>query len=105
AIAWSTSILFTNLAPLAQVWKFLGMHPFGRGFPKVVLAAGTTYGACVVVLRFGLGTSIPVFAVYQVVGGVADVAILWRNREALQLPVVFEELKRKNRRGGVPSNN
>src|SRR5207237_546673 len=27
AIAWSSSILFTNLAPLAQVWKFLGMPP------------------------------------------------------------------------------
>ena len=36
AIAWSSSIIFTNLLPLGQVWKFLGMHPFGRGFPKVV---------------------------------------------------------------------
>ena len=53
AIAWSSSILFTNLAPLVQVWKFLGMHPFGRGFPKVVLAAGAAYGALGLVLRVG----------------------------------------------------
>ncbi|HZQ78040.1 MAG TPA: polysaccharide biosynthesis C-terminal domain-containing protein [Acidimicrobiia bacterium] len=105
AIAWSSSILFTNLAPLAQVWKFLGMHPFGRGFPKVVLAAGAAYGALGLVLRFGLGTSIPVFALYQVVGGLLYVAMLWRHREALQLPVLLEELKRKNRRRPAPSNN
>ena len=61
AIAWSSSILFTNLLPLVQVWKFLGMHPFGRGFPKVVLAAGAAYGALGLVLRVALGTSFPVF--------------------------------------------
>jgi O-antigen/teichoic acid export membrane protein len=105
AIAWSASILFTNLAPLAQVWKILGMHPFGRGFPKVVLAAGAAYGALGLVLRFGLGTSIPVFALYEVVGGLLYVAMLWRHREALQLPVLFEELKRKNRKRPAPSNN
>ena len=98
AIAWSSSILFTNLAPLAQVWKFLGMHPFGRGFPKVVLAAGAAYGALGLVLRVALGTSFTVFALYQVVAGILYLAMLWRHREALQLTVLLEELKRKNRR-------
>ena len=98
AIAWSSSILFTNLAPLVQVWKFLGMHPFGRGFPKVVLAAGAAYGALGLVLRVALGTSFTVFALYQVVAGILYLAMLWRHREALQLTVLLEELKRKNRR-------
>jgi O-antigen/teichoic acid export membrane protein len=98
AIAWSSSILFTNLAPLVQVWKFLGMHPFGRGFPKVVLAAGAAYGALGLVLRVGLGTSLPVFLGYQVVAGLLYVAMLWRHREVLQLDVLLGELKRKNRR-------
>jgi O-antigen/teichoic acid export membrane protein len=97
AIAWSSSILFTNLAPLVQVWKFLGMHPFGRGFPKVVLAAGAAYGALGLVLRVGLGTSFAVFGLYQVVAGLLYLAILWRYREALQLTVLVDELKRKNR--------
>jgi O-antigen/teichoic acid export membrane protein len=105
AIAWSSSIIFTNLAPLAQVWKFLGMHPFGRGFPKVALAAGAAYGALGLVLRFGLGTSVPVFLLYQVVGGLLYAGMLWRSRETLQLTVLFEELKRKNRRRPVPSSN
>ncbi|TMK39976.1 MAG: hypothetical protein E6G66_17595 [Actinobacteria bacterium] len=101
AIAWSSSILFTNLAPLVQVWKFLGMHPFGRGFPKVVLAAGAAYGALGLVLRVGLGTSLGVFALYEVVAGLLYGAMLWRYRESLQLTVLFEELKRKNRRGSA----
>lgn len=98
AIAWSTSILFTNLAPLVQVWKFLGMHPFGRGFPKVVLAAGAAYGALGLVLRVGFGTSLPVLLAYQVLAGLLYVAMLWRHREVLQLDVLLGELKRKNRR-------
>jgi O-antigen/teichoic acid export membrane protein len=107
AIAWSSSILFTNLAPLVQVWKFLGMHPFGRGFPKVVLAAGAAYGALGLVLRVGLGTSFAVFALYQVVAGLLYLGMLWRYRESLQLTVLVEELKRKNRRkkSAEPSNN
>ncbi|HEY4409455.1 MAG TPA: polysaccharide biosynthesis C-terminal domain-containing protein [Acidimicrobiia bacterium] len=98
AIAWSSSILFTNLAPLVQVWKFLGMHPFGRGFPKAVLAAGAAYGALGLVLRVGLGTSFTVFALYQVLAGLLYLALLLRHREALQLTVLVAELKRKNRR-------
>ena len=66
AIAWSSSIIFTNLLPLAQVWKFLGMHPFCRGFPKVALAAGASYGALGLVLRTALGASLPVFVAVMV---------------------------------------
>jgi hypothetical protein len=80
------------------------MHPFGRGFPKVVLAAGAAYGALGLVLRFGLGTSLPVFLLYQVLAGLLYVAMLWRHRESLQLTVLFEELKRKNRRKAASAN-
>jgi O-antigen/teichoic acid export membrane protein len=98
AIAWSSSIIFTNLLPLVQVWKFLGMHPFGRGFPKAALAAIASYGALGLVFRAALGSSVPVFVAYLVVAGLLYLAILWRHREALQLDVLLGELKRKNRR-------
>jgi O-antigen/teichoic acid export membrane protein len=98
AIAWSSSIIFTNLLPLVQVWKFLGMHPFGRGFPKVVVAAGAAYGALGLVMRVALGTSLPVFIAYQVVAGLLYLALLWRHRESLQLTVLIGELRRKNRK-------
>ena len=98
AIAWSSSIIFTNLLPLVQVWKFLGMHPFGRGFPKAALAAIASYGALGLVFRAALGSSVPVFVAYLAVAGLLYLAILWRHREPLQLDVLLGELKRKNRR-------
>ena len=98
AIAWASSILFTNLAPLVQVWKFLGMHPFGQGFAKVVLAAGAAYGAFGLVMRVAFGTSIPVFLAYELVAGLLYLAMLWRYRQVLQLDILVGELKRKNRR-------
>jgi len=104
AIAWSSSILLTNLMPLVQVWKFLGMHPFGRGFPNVVLAAGAAYGALGLVLRVALGTSLPVFLLYQLVAGLLYVAMLWRHRQVLQLDILLGELKRKNRRNSAAAN-
>jgi hypothetical protein len=39
-----------------------------------------------------------------VLAGLLDLAMLWRHRESLQLTVLFEELKRKNRRKAAPAN-
>jgi O-antigen/teichoic acid export membrane protein len=102
AIAWSSSILITNLAPLAQVWHFMGLHPFGRGFPKAAMAAGICYGALGLAVRLTLGTSFPVFIAYLVVAGIGYLAFLWRFRQDLELPVLWEEL-RKGRRPRRPA--
>ena len=31
AVAWSASILLNNLLPLVEVWRLIGLHPFGAG--------------------------------------------------------------------------
>jgi O-antigen/teichoic acid export membrane protein len=98
AIAWSVSILVTNLAPLVQVWKFLGMHPFGAAFPKAVLAAGIAYGGLGLALRLGFGTSLPVFFGYQAVAGGLYAVLLWRSRQPLQFTVLFNELRQPSRK-------
>lgn len=103
AVAWASSILFTNLAPLAQVWRFLGMHPFGRGFFRAGFAALATYGLLGVVLRFTLGTSIPVFLAYHALAGAAYLLLLVRFRHDLELPVLWTELRRRNRRKARPA--
>jgi O-antigen/teichoic acid export membrane protein len=98
AIAWSSSILVTNLAPLAQVWHFMKMHPFGRGFPKVALAAGLCFGVFGLICRLALGTSFAVFAAYLALAGAGYLALLWRSRHDLELPVLWEELRRGRRK-------
>ena len=97
AIAWSSSILFTNLAPLAQVWKYLDMHPFGQGWFKAAFAALATYGAVGLVIRLTLGTSLPVFIAYHVIAGLAYLTLLFKFRHDLELPVLFAEMKRGRR--------
>ena len=37
AVAWAASILLNNLLPLGQTWRFMQLHPFGRG--SVIVAA------------------------------------------------------------------
>jgi hypothetical protein len=63
-----------------------------------VVAAGAAYGALGLVMRVALGTSLPVFLAYEVVAGVLYLALLWRHREALQLTVLIDEIKKKNRK-------
>ncbi len=96
ALAWSSSILANNLAPLAQVWHFMGMHPFGRGFFRAAPAALLCYGGIGLAFRLLLGTSIPVFVGYHVVAGLAYLVLLVRFRNDLQLPVLWTELRRRN---------
>jgi O-antigen/teichoic acid export membrane protein len=98
ALAWAASILTRNLASLAQVWIFMRLHPFGPGFPKAALAGGLCYGALGVVMRVALGTSVPVFVLYQVIAGTGYLAVVWRFRQALELPVFFSGLRRRSGR-------
>ena len=44
ACAWAASILFNNIAPLAEIRAFLKLHPFGRGFPVVSTSAALCFG-------------------------------------------------------------
>ena len=102
ALAWAASILTRNLLSLAQVWIFMRLHPFGPGFPKAAVASALCYGAFGVVLRMAFGTSIPVFVLYQALAGVAYLALVWRSRHALELPLFFGELRRRRRNAEQP---
>ena len=67
ACAWAASILFNNIAPLAEIRAFLKLHPFGRGFPVVSTSAALCFGVFGMAIRLSVGLSIPSFAVYLVV--------------------------------------
>jgi O-antigen/teichoic acid export membrane protein len=85
AIAWFVSVALNNLMPLAQVWSFLRLHPFGKGFPRATVAALVSFGAVGLVVRAVMGTTWPALFVYAAVGGLLYLAFLWRFREALEL--------------------
>lgn len=96
AIAWSVSILTNNLAPLAQVWILLRLHPFGRGFFVVATGALLCFGALGLAMRQVLGSSLSTLIISGVVGAAAYSAILWRFREELELLVLGRAFRARN---------
>ncbi|HYA51968.1 MAG TPA: lipopolysaccharide biosynthesis protein [Streptosporangiaceae bacterium] len=44
-MAWATAILLTNLPPLAQVRRYVGLTPFSRGALLVATASALVFGA------------------------------------------------------------
>ena len=85
AIAWSVSILINNLAPLAQVWALLRIHPFGIGSPIVGLAAVGIFGGIGIAVRTALGPTLPALLAAGAIATAIYAAILWRCRSQLEL--------------------
>lgn len=90
ALAWAGSIAANNLLPLAQVWRFLRLHPFGKGFSAVAAAAALLYGGLGLVFRGVWGLSVPAFVAFGVISTAAYAIVLWRFRGRLELPVFLE---------------
>ncbi|HYN97177.1 MAG TPA: polysaccharide biosynthesis C-terminal domain-containing protein [Pilimelia sp.] len=94
--AWSTSILLTNLLPLAQLRWRLGLHPFGRGTLVAAALALACFGAPPLVARGLVGDGPGVLAGTAAVGALGYAAAAWRLRGVLQL----DALRSLRRRGG-----
>jgi O-antigen/teichoic acid export membrane protein len=90
AVAWAASILFNNIAPLAEVRAFLKLHPFGRGFPVVAGSALVCFGGIGLAVRLLLGPSVPGLILYLVLGVAGYVALLVRLRERVELPLLVD---------------
>ena len=98
AIAWSVSILINNLAPLAQVWAMLHIHPFGIGTPIVAVAAIALFGGVGLAVRSAFGESLVVVLIYGSIVTVVYAAVLWRFRSPLELRSF--SLRRRPKRSG-----
>ncbi|MGH3357961.1 MAG: lipopolysaccharide biosynthesis protein [Nocardioidaceae bacterium] len=85
AWAWAAAMAVNNLLPLTQLFRFSGMHPFGRPTLLAALLPIVSYVpvavACVVLLGRGLGG----LAVASVAGTAIYAGLLWRARAALAL--------------------
>jgi O-antigen/teichoic acid export membrane protein len=99
AIAWSVSILINNLAPLAQVWAMLRIHPFGIGSPIVALAAVALFGGVGLAVRSVFGESLLVVLGYGAIVTAVYAAVLWRFRSPLELRSF--SLRRRPKRNGA----
>jgi O-antigen/teichoic acid export membrane protein len=99
AVAWSASLLVNNLAPLVQVRRFLGLHPFGSAYPRVALAALASFGTIGLLVRLVAGPSVPAFVLSVALSSAVYVGFLWTFRDALRLWVLRAALRPS---GGEP---
>jgi O-antigen/teichoic acid export membrane protein len=83
AVAWAISVVIANVAPAAEVWRLLRIHPFGRGSAVV----GVATGALVVVelaVRAVVGTNLAGITAAVAVGGAVYLGMLSRRPTLLQ---------------------
>jgi O-antigen/teichoic acid export membrane protein len=98
AVAFAVGILLNNLIPLAQVWWFLRLHPFGQSTRVAAALSAVCFGAVGVAVRALLGPSVPGLVVYALAGCGLYALLLWRFRERLEVAALRGLLER---RGGA----
>jgi O-antigen/teichoic acid export membrane protein len=94
AVAFAVGILLNNLLPLVQVWRSMGLHPFGPGTGVAAALAAVSFGLVGVALRLLLGPTLTGFAVYTVVGCGVYALLLWRYRDRLDWQALRGILRR-----------
>ena len=94
AVGWAAAIAVNNLAPLYQVHRSLGLHPFGRGTLAAAAVGGLSFGVLPeVVLRLG-HDSWSALGVGTLLGAALFLAGLWWARDALALRELMVALPR-----------
>lgn len=88
ALAWTATILVSNLVPLCQVAYSLRLHPFSAGLASVVALAATCFGVVPVVLRAAFGDGVGILAAAVSVGAVGYLCGCWKARNRLRLDVI-----------------
>jgi O-antigen/teichoic acid export membrane protein len=100
AVAWASSILVNNLLPLVQVWRSVGLHPFGRGTIAAGGSALLVFGLGATLVRVAFGPGLFALAAVGTLGGVAYLGLLWRFRRPLEL-AALRQITRRRGRGAV----
>ncbi|QGN33898.1 polysaccharide biosynthesis C-terminal domain-containing protein [Microlunatus sp. Gsoil 973] len=96
AVAWAVSILLSNILPLVQIRRSLGLDPFGRSSAAVALLAFAAFGA-VPSIGWLLGGSPALVIGLCVVGVLLYGAGIWRLRRVLDLDSLITPVLRRLR--------
>ena len=100
AIAWAVSILLTNLPPLIQVRRYVGLVPFSRGAALVAASTLTFFGAGSYGVTRLFGDSLAAMVLWLLVAGLLYLAVLYRAHSLLELGSLVGAVR--GRRGGGP---
>jgi O-antigen/teichoic acid export membrane protein len=102
AVAWSASILFNNIAPLIEIRAILHVHPFGRAFPAVAGSALLCFGGLGAATVAVVGQTLPALVGYFIAATAIYVALLYRFRVRVELPLLLQTVSRGRIRVSAP---
>jgi O-antigen/teichoic acid export membrane protein len=88
AIAYASSLVLDNIVTTTAVWVKLRLHPFGPGYPIVLVAASVLYGGLGLAFRAYMGATVKSFALFAAVATVLYIGVLWIFRRRLNLRVL-----------------
>jgi O-antigen/teichoic acid export membrane protein len=95
AVALAVGILVNNLLPLLQVWRSMGLHPFGPGTAVAAGLSAVSFGLVGLALRALAGPTVAGFVAYAVGGCALYAALLWRFRDRLEWEALRGILRRR----------
>jgi O-antigen/teichoic acid export membrane protein len=85
ALGWAAAILLKNLLPLVQIWRSMGLHPFGVGTRTAMVLALVCFALPPVAAEWVLGGGPLATIGLSVVGAVLYVVLCRNRRTALGL--------------------
>lgn len=85
AIGWAAAILVRNLLALAQVWRELGLHPFGSGTLTAVTLSLLCFGAIPLSARLATDGALWATVAAAGLGALLYAFLAYRSRDVLAL--------------------
>lgn len=101
AVAWALSIAVANGLALWQVWRRIGIHPFGPGLLRVAPLCVGTVGGALLGARLVVGPTFAGLVCGLAAAGVLYGLVLWRLGPALDAPALRAALSRRARPGAA----
>lgn len=99
AVAWTVSLVITNALPLAQVWRYPGLHPFGRGWLTVLGAAVSGVAGVQVLVRLLMGPTVAAMLIAVTASAIVYGALLHRFRDTLDVSALSDGWRARRGRG------
>jgi len=93
AIAWTVSILLVNITAVMQIRHLWGVKAFGPTYIAVAAAAAVCYGAGGIAAGAVGGQNVPTLLTAVTICTLVYLAILWRIRGRLDLPVLMSAIR------------
>jgi O-antigen/teichoic acid export membrane protein len=95
AVAFAVGILLNNLLPLVQVWRSMGLHPFGQGTGVAAVLSAVSFGLVGLGIRALLGPTVAGLVAYAAAGVGLYAVLLWRFRDRLEWEALRGILRRR----------